>query len=160
LIGASCLAQSIQIQNRAISDGEAPEVQLYIECTNATAALGSKLVIIARIKNSTTNTIAIPMALDPIYDFNLEIIDNFGVRHSPMIKEPIRMVGGNHLMQIKPLGSFETAICIHKLNPSLRPGAYRFSATHSLFTRSNKDNKFVQGKALISSLVDIKIAQD
>jgi hypothetical protein len=135
---SACLAQTNHGSTNADRGPSASDVQLSIALTNKVIKRGSNVALAARIRNCSTNTVAVGFGYAPVYAFHVKLVDNSGKEHDPIHYYHIRPVNANGpLRNINPSDTFEINIPIMNVNTALKPGMYSFKAKHLLFIQRN-----------------------
>ena len=131
-------------------------IQMSIEVTNTLLKIRSDFVLRARIRNSSTNDIAIGIGYEPVYAFNIELIDSSGKSHEPN-PAPGKTVMGNRFMPIRAGKTFEEAVPIFGLNPGLHPGHYKLRAKRRIFSWRDGKVEIPSKTEIISNSLDVDV---
>jgi hypothetical protein len=125
-------------------------VQMSITTTNNVIAVGSTIVLHCRIKNSSTNVVAMGSTGQPIYDFNISLVDSSGKLHDlrPKDKFP-RPFFMNTLIGINSGEIYECDIPL-RIDSDIPAGNSKFKVTRSISIQK-------KWYALISNLLEIQI---
>jgi hypothetical protein len=130
--------------------------QMSITVSNPVVVAGSNATLTVRIRNSSTNNVAINDTGAKLYDYDVALVNSAGKVRDFTPKEAIRVMLHNTWIYIRPDSIHEDTMTV-PIDSNIEPGRYTFVVKQLVLPRVNdkldKDGRY----QITSNLLEVQV---